>query len=277
MRDDLGDRMKSYEAVETERRLNTHLPIYARLDGRCFSKLTKDLEKPVDESFYAAMIMTTCELVRITDARIGYVQSDEISLIWEAQGEQSSIMFDGRVMKMSTVLAGMCSSLFMSFLPTYSLGELCKKNPHFDCRVLQLPTRTEAVNMLIWRQQDARRNYIQSYAQQLFSHKELLGKNITEQIRMIEEREEREFFDDMNMLDIDGNFFWKETIQRKLTAKELIKIPEEQRELVSGNVYKRSYVTNAELPLLTDIKNREGVIFDREDIIFKDEAKIYDE
>ena len=36
-----GDRMKGYEAVEAKRRFMPLLPIYARIDGKSFSKFTK--------------------------------------------------------------------------------------------------------------------------------------------------------------------------------------------------------------------------------------------
>ena len=39
--DALGDRMKAYERQETEQRFIPLLPIYARIDGRGFSKFTK--------------------------------------------------------------------------------------------------------------------------------------------------------------------------------------------------------------------------------------------
>jgi tRNA(His) guanylyltransferase len=35
--DEFGNRMKAYEAVETKRKFDPHLPIYARIDGRAFS------------------------------------------------------------------------------------------------------------------------------------------------------------------------------------------------------------------------------------------------
>jgi len=39
MSDNLGDRMKMYEGIEHGHILMPHLPIYARLDGKCFSKI----------------------------------------------------------------------------------------------------------------------------------------------------------------------------------------------------------------------------------------------
>ena len=51
--DALGDRMKAYERQETELRFIPLLPIYARIDGRGFSKFTKGFARPYDERFRA--------------------------------------------------------------------------------------------------------------------------------------------------------------------------------------------------------------------------------
>ena len=44
-RDQLWDRMKKYES-QNDKKLYTNLPIFARLDGRCFSKFTKGMNRP---------------------------------------------------------------------------------------------------------------------------------------------------------------------------------------------------------------------------------------
>ena len=36
----LGDRMKAYEAVEAQRRVDSNLPVCARIDDKCFSSFT---------------------------------------------------------------------------------------------------------------------------------------------------------------------------------------------------------------------------------------------
>lgn len=41
-----GDRMKTYESIETGRKFIPLLPVYARIDGRCFSKFTRDMDRP---------------------------------------------------------------------------------------------------------------------------------------------------------------------------------------------------------------------------------------
>src|ERR1700761_6891397 len=94
-KDDFGDRMKQvYEAPETERRFLPMLPIYARLDGRSFSRLTKDMARPYDVRMSDAMVDTTKYLVGETHALIGYTQSDEISLVWFYPSFNSGMMFD---------------------------------------------------------------------------------------------------------------------------------------------------------------------------------------
>ena len=50
-----GDRMKAYEAVETDRILDASLPIYARIDGRSFSAFTRGMQRPFDERMTGAM------------------------------------------------------------------------------------------------------------------------------------------------------------------------------------------------------------------------------
>src|SRR3569832_1982692 len=97
--DDFGDRMKAYEAVETARKLDPLLPIYARIDGRAFSTFTRGMERPFDLRMTGAMVETTKHLVHATHARIGYVQSDEISLVWLAEGPNSDTLFSGKVQK----------------------------------------------------------------------------------------------------------------------------------------------------------------------------------
>ena len=79
-KDNLGDRIKQYERIETRGKLIPMLPTVVRLDGRSFSKFTKSFE-PFDEDMLQAMVATTKFLVEESNAVIGYTQSDEITLI----------------------------------------------------------------------------------------------------------------------------------------------------------------------------------------------------
>lgn len=61
--DDLGDRLKAYELQETGRKLIPGVPIYARIDGRSFSKFTRHMQRPFDPRMVDAMVETVKYLV----------------------------------------------------------------------------------------------------------------------------------------------------------------------------------------------------------------------
>jgi tRNA(His) guanylyltransferase len=182
-KDDLGDRMKFFEGFETNRRFLPMLPVYARIDGRGFSKFTKGMNKPFDQRMSNAMIDTTKYLVKETHARIGYTQSDEISLIWMAPDYTGSIFFDGKVTKMTSVLAGMATAAFGRVIRGWSPYE--DRYPAFDARVFQLPLPYEAANAILWRSLDATKNAISMAARSHYSAKELHCKNSSTMIEMM--------------------------------------------------------------------------------------------
>jgi tRNA(His) 5'-end guanylyltransferase len=124
-----------------------------RLDGKGFSKFTKGLKRPYDERLSNLMVETTKYLVKETNANCGYTQSDEITLVWYSDSYESKIYFDGRLFKMISDLASMCSVYFNRQLPNF-LPEKVDKMPRFDCRVFNLPTKEEAVNVFLWHEQD---------------------------------------------------------------------------------------------------------------------------
>lgn len=74
------------------------------------------MARPYDERFSKAMIETTKYLVDETDARMGYTQSDEISLVWLTESPESQIFFNGRIQKMTSILAAMASVKFLMLI-----------------------------------------------------------------------------------------------------------------------------------------------------------------
>ena len=165
MLDYFGDRMKGYEVVAEGARLDVSLPIYARIDGRSFSKFTRDFERPFDDRMSSAMIDTMKELVDKTHARLGYTQSDEINLVFLSDNPESDTIFNGRPQKLVSVLASLATALFHDAI----LQPWKDRLPHFDCRVCQLPSKAEAANMFLWRWKDATKNAISMVAQENFS------------------------------------------------------------------------------------------------------------
>jgi tRNA(His) guanylyltransferase len=254
--DDFGERMKALESAETLRRLSVNLPIYARIDGRAFSTFTRGMARPFDERMTFAMIETTKYLVEKTHARMGYTQSDEISLIWLAEGERSDIFFSGKVQKMVSVLASMAAAKFATVCPDAYRDRL----PHFDARVFGLPNKTEGANVFLWRAMDARKNAISAVAQSAFSHKQLFEKGQADMLTMLSELGID--FDAFPEKFKRGSFVRRTVKMRELEPYELERIPEQHRP--SGPV-QRSEVIVVSMPAFNEVMNREGVIFDGED------------
>jgi tRNA(His) 5'-end guanylyltransferase len=251
--DDFGARMKAYEAVETARQLDVRLPIYARIDGRAFSTFTRGMERPFDDRMTSAMVETTKYLVDKTHARIGYTQSDEISLIWLAEGERADIFFSGKIQKMVSVLASMAAAKFVTVCPEGYRERLA----HFDTRVFQLPSKTEGANAFLWRAMDARKNAISMLAQSRFSTKQLFGKGQTDMLDMLSDLGIA--FEDLPERFTRGSFVRRITESRNLTADELERIPAAHRPL--GPV-ERSSVVVVSMPPFNCVRNREEVVFD---------------
>lgn len=186
MKDDLGDRMKFYERQYTADVFLPMIPTVARLDGRSFHTFTKGLKRPYDEGMSQLMIETTKFLVEKTNANVGYTQSDEITLLWFNEDWGSSIFFEGKVHKMTSILSSMTSVFFNKNLEKY-LPEKKNEMPLFDCRVFQVPEQ-EAPNVFIWREQDASRNSIQMAARAYFSYSECVNKSCSELQDMLHEK-----------------------------------------------------------------------------------------
>jgi tRNA(His) 5'-end guanylyltransferase len=177
----LGDRMKEYYEKPYKIKLPMRMPVIIRLDGKAFHTVTKDLEKPFDLGFINMMDNTAiCLCVNIQGAMIAYVQSDEISILLHNYKRLNSQAWLGNeLQKMVSISAALASSYFSHFLAKYN-----KSNPvQFDSRVFILP-EAEVCNYFIWRQQDWERNSIQMLAQSLYSHKELMNKNMADMQEM---------------------------------------------------------------------------------------------
>ena len=173
--------MKRYEA-SAETLLVPRTPLMLRLDGKGFSKFTKGLAKPMDENLRLCMEYAAYELVKnIEGCRFAYTQSDEITLILvDYASRESQPWFNYRMSKVLTVAASMCTGSFIKAALCFLPDHLVKKGfPVFDARAWNLP-KEEVANAVLWRQQDATRNGIQSLGRANFSHKQLQNKNSSE-------------------------------------------------------------------------------------------------
>ena len=183
----LGDRMKSYEQREAGRSIMVGLPVLARLDGRAFHSYTRGLAKPYDPRLSELMVDTLKYLVDKFHPLVGYVQSDEITLLWAGDYTDdgvSKVMFNGKYQKLTSVLAATASAYFATEAVN-RIPEKANMLPTFDCRVWQVPNKSEAANTFYWREMDATKNAISMAAHAHFSDKELHGKNGAEKQEML--------------------------------------------------------------------------------------------
>jgi len=187
-KNDLGSRMKDYEQ-RARSYLQRRSYTVIRVDGKCFSSYTRGLKKPFDEGLVEDMQLTTqflCE--NIQGCKLGYTQSDEISLILtDFDNNQTDAYFDGQIQKICSVVASMATAKFNQLrLKRYAVElEGLPILAFFDARAFNLPSFTETMNYLRWRQKDAVKNSISMVAQSLYSDKQLHKKNGSEKQEMI--------------------------------------------------------------------------------------------
>lgn len=257
--------MKEYEARETQRTLLPMLPVAVRIDGRAFHTFTRGCDKPFDTALSESFHHATKVLVKESGAVIGYTQSDEISLILYQDDPKSELFFDGKVYKLTSVLASIATAAFNQMWSlTQQAARKNAKEPWdikpatFDCRVWQLPTKWEAVNMLLWREKDAHRNSVSSAAQSVYSDKELHGKGRAEMHEML-------FKKGINWADYPkwaktGAFFRRREVERTPTPEELARIPEKYRPAENTKVTRTDIV---EWPYeLGKLANKVEAVFD---------------
>lgn len=151
--DELDEKMRIFETSHD----HCVLPgifMVARIDGRGFTKLTKEVHKfeaPFDIRFRDYMIETVNHLMNCGFKVIyAYTESDEISLLFHPDEN----LFSRKLRKYDSILAGEASAKFT--LLTGVLG--C-----FDCRISQLPRINDVVDYFRWRNEDASRNALNSY------------------------------------------------------------------------------------------------------------------
>jgi tRNA(His) 5'-end guanylyltransferase len=202
----LKERMKNYE-VRNRSYLTPRTNTIIRIDGKNFSKFTKNLNKPFDIGFVEDMQETAkylCE--KIQGCKMAYVASDEISL-WLTDYDElnTDAWYDGQVQKITSISASHATSKFNQLrmirvcsnhdddfqFDIISKEELENiKLADFDSRVFQIPELEEVVNYFLFREQDTTRNSISMLAQSHFSHKQLQGKSGNEMQDMLMKEKE---------------------------------------------------------------------------------------
>jgi tRNA(His) guanylyltransferase len=262
MKDELGNRMKEYEMAEAGARLMPRLPICARIDGKRFSKFTEGLARPYDLRLSRLMVETAKHLVEETVARIGYTQSDEISLVWLEEDPKTQSFLDRRVQKLTSILASMTTAFFNKHLST-AIPERAEAMALFDCRVWAVPSKDEAANVLLWRELDATKNSVSMATRAYYPHSDVVDQDNAAMHELL-------FKKGVNWNDYPpffkrGTFVRRQATERSFTSTELDALPPQHAARRNPNLMvTRTALSELEMPPFGKVINRVGVIFEGE-------------
>ena len=171
--DELDKKLRIYETAH-DFCVPPNLYMVARIDGRGFTRLTKevhDFKKPFDERFRDMMVETVKHLMTCGFKVVyGFTESDEISLLFDLQEDA----FSRKLRKYNSVLAGEASAKF-----SVLLGDIGA----FDCRISQLPRVQDVVDYFRWRNEDAHRNALNAHCYWLLRNQ---GHSVKEVTKCIE-------------------------------------------------------------------------------------------
>jgi len=253
MIDTLGDRMKDFYEDRYRFTLPRRTYTIIRIDGKAFHTYTKGLKRPFDEGLIEDMNETTAYLCKnIQGVKLGYVQSDEISLVLTDFDELGThAWFDNNLQKMASVAASMATAKFNQLRmmrKCWDGNDVEGMLDHddlenfrlamFDARVFQIPFIDEVINYLIWRQQDATRNSISSVAQSMYSPKELHGKSTDEMQEMIFQK----------------GINWNDYSYREKRGGVIAKIKMLMKNVEFDTMYERTKWVSVETPIFTQEK-----------------------
>lgn len=151
--EELDNKMRIYEQ-SIDQFIFPEMYLVARLDGRNFSRLTKEIchfETPFDEHFRNMMVNTVKQLMDCGFRVVyGFTESDEISLLFH----KDENTFSRKVRKYNSILAGQASSAL-----SLQLGRAIA----MDCRLIPLPNIERVQDYFLWRQEDAHRNALNAH------------------------------------------------------------------------------------------------------------------
>jgi tRNA(His) 5'-end guanylyltransferase len=127
----------------------------------------------------------------------------------------------------------------MNYFQEYLTNAAIAKGAMFDSRVFTLP-KEEVVNCIIWRQNDATRNSIQSVGQANFSQNQLECKNCS---------------DIQDMLMLEKGINWNDFPTHLKRGSCCIKKPFKINEGTDQEAIRNKWVIDTEIPIFTQNKN----------------------
>jgi tRNA(His) guanylyltransferase len=225
--------------------ITTIPPVFVRLDGRAFHRLTGclGLKKPFDEFFHKAMVTACTSLVADSGLNpdFAYTFSDEISLYF------TKLPFSGRVEKIDSVTASYAASSL-----TLALGGTTPAA--FDARVIPA-TPAYAVGYLTNRQAEAWRNHINAYCQQALIDEGMDAKKAAEKLLGLPSKDLHEMMH-IKGFNLAATPAWQRRgtlVYKKITEKEGFN-PITKETVIAE---RSAVVAESDLPLFTSPEGKE--------------------
>jgi tRNA(His) 5'-end guanylyltransferase len=227
--DELDTKMRIYETSQ-DRCVLPNMYMVARIDGRGFTRLTKDVykfEAPFDEKFRDFMNETVIHLMTCGfNVIYGYTESDEISLLFDFNENA----FGRKHRKYNSILAGEASAKFSTLLGGVAA---------FDCRLSELPNKDLVVDYFRWRNEDAHRNALNAHCYWRLRNDQLNKNEATKRIESLSTSDKNEllFSYGINFNEIPNwqkrgtGIYWKNNTKEGLNPKTNQKTTVNRREL----------------------------------------------
>lgn len=229
--DELDSKMRIYETAH-DRCVLPNIYMVARIDGRSFTKLTKEVHKfkaPFDEIFRDYMVETVKHLMNCGfNVIYGFTESDEISLLFDF----NETAFSRKSRKYNSILAGEASAKFSTLLG--SVGA-------FDCRISELPNKQLVVDYFRWRNEDAHRNALNAHCYWRLRQDNYSQKDATKKIEglSIAAKNELLFQYGINFNELPNwqkrgiGLYWKDVEKEGFNPKKNKKSIVKRRELIT--------------------------------------------
>lgn len=253
--DTFGDQVKSLESKYAKVKLDDDAPFCVRIDGKNFSTYTHNLKKPYDERLSKIMIKTMNFLLEKTDAKLGYTQSDEISLVFFKTAPHQQHPNGAKIQKLTSILASLATAYFNHEV-NHSIKEKEGVLAFFDARVWSVPTLKDAADVFVWRQDDAIKNSISMAASAYYkNHKHLQGKSSKERLEMLKEKGiDWEAYPDFFK---SGTYAMKRHVQVQMDE-----VMKSHKSNAGKDSFLRTEIFNFSAPRLKRMDNYEQFLFD---------------
>jgi tRNA(His) guanylyltransferase len=258
MSNKLKDRIEGYEAV-TDYKLLPRVPIIICVNGRGFAKVTQLLDKPYCPKFAECITSTMLRLCTdVEGALFGFQYNDEIVIVARNDyTNETSPWYDNKLQKVCSVTSSTATLHFNECAAKIGLD--VSGNPIFTSQVFTAPNVGEAVNTLIYKQQQ---NFHTSI--QFACIYELIKKNDKNAIRdMLSGLSMDEKIDLLSQEGIDFNSH-PLSFRRGVAAYKVPKI--------TDDIVKNKWVVNTELPIFAKDQSFLTNIFKNGADIFRKES-----